>query len=355
MRTPPSRSGGGWLADRPVAHKVLASVGIASLTALLVGGLALGDLQHLRDARDAELDTALPYVNALHDVGLTAKATANDERGYLLSGDPEFLTEIEERLGKVEGHLADARSAADTADETAFVDRLETEVGAWSASLQAEFDLYATDRGAAVAMAFDQTRSLRKVYEETLDTGIEAADAALMEGASYADTVSAAVWRTVVVCAVGVLLALGLGLAVARSFSRGLGRLRVAADRLAGGDLTVSVGLQQRDEIGRTAASLDTAVAELRTVMGTVVGAADSVASSSEELSASSAQISASAEETSAQSGVVAGAAEEVSRNVQTVAAGAEQMGASIREIASNAAEASEVAARAVTAAETTT
>ena len=43
--------------------------------------------------------------------------------------------------------------------------------------------------------------------------------------------------------------------------------------------------------------------------------------------------------------------AEEVSRSVQTVAAGAEQMGASIREIATNAAEASEVAARAVTAA----
>ena len=50
--------------------------------------------------------------------------------------------------------------------------------------------------------------------------------------------------------------------------------------------------------------------------------------------------------------GVVSGAAEEVSRSVETVAAGAEQMGASIREIASNAAEASEVAARAVTAAE---
>ena len=42
-------------------------------------------------------------------------------------------------------------------------------------------------------------------------------------------------------------------------------------------------------------------------------------------------------------------------RSVQTVAAGAEEMGASIREIATNAAEASEVAARAVTAAETTT
>ena len=102
------------------------------------------------------------------------------------------------------------------------------------------------------------------------------------------------------------------------------------------------------------AASLDSAQATLREVMATVVGSADAVAASSEELSASSGQIAASAEETSAQSGVVASAAEEVSRSVETVAAGAEQMGASIREIASNAAEASEVASRAVEAAATT-
>ncbi|SDZ26744.1 CHASE3 domain-containing protein, partial [Geodermatophilus africanus] len=319
MRTSPSPSGAGRLADRPATHKVLASVGVASLTALVVGGLALGDLQDLREARDAELSTALPYKNALHGIGLTAKATANDERGYLLTGDPEFLTEIEERLDKVDGYLADARSSADTADEAAFVDRLGTEIGAWSASLQAEFDVYATDRGAAVALAFDQTRGLRKTYEESLDAGLEAADAALLEGADYAETVTVAIWRTAIVCAVGVLLALGLGLAVARGLTRSLGRLRVAADRLAHGDLTVTVGLHQHDEIGRTAASLDAAVADLRAVMSTVVGAADAVAASSEELSASSAQISASAEETSAQSGVVAGAADEVSRNVQTV------------------------------------
>ena len=65
------------------------------------------------------------------------------------------------------------------------------------------------------------------------------------------------------------------------------------------------------DFVARMAAALESAQRSLREVMSTVVGAADAVAASSEELSASSAQISASAEETSAQSGVVAGAAEE--------------------------------------------
>jgi methyl-accepting chemotaxis protein len=342
------------LSSRPVAVRILAAVGIASLTAIGVGALAVSDLHELRDARSQELSTALPYMNSLHDIGLTAKATANDERGYLLTADPEFLTEIEGRLSKVDGHLAEARAAA-RADQSDYLDELEAGLDAWSGSLQAEFDLYAQDPDAGIALAFGATRDLRKAYEESLKAGLEEADATLMAGASYEDTVSDAVTTMIILCSVGVLLALGLGFVVARTVRRNLGRLQAAVERLAAGDLTGTTGLDQDDEIGRTAASLDEALISLRSVLSAVGASADAVAVSSEELSASSAQISASAEETSAQSGVVSTAAEEVSRSVQTVAAGAEQMGASIREIASNAAEASEVAARAVVAAETTT
>jgi methyl-accepting chemotaxis protein len=153
----------------------------------------------------------------------------------------------------------------------------------------------------------------------------------------------------------GALIVFGVAFTVARRITRPLAAVMDVATALAAGDLTKTSGVSQGDEVGRTAAALDEAVVDLRDVLSSVVGSADAVAASSEELSASSAQISASAEETSAQSGVVSSAAEEVSRNVQTVAAGAEQMGASIREIASNAAEASEVATKAVAAAETTT
>ncbi|MGY2083428.1 methyl-accepting chemotaxis protein [Blastococcus sp. SYSU DS0539] len=357
MRASPPPSGGsssGWFSNRSVATRILAAVGIASVTAVGIGTLAVEDLLELRDVRNQELSTAMPYLNALHDIGLSAKAIANDERGYLLTGDVEFLSGIDERLAKVDDHLAEARAAA-TGDQGGYLDELEAGLDAWSAGLQAEFDLFARDRAAAIAVAFDETRELRKVYEEDLAVGLEEANAALLAGASYEETVSTAVRWTVVLCTVGVLLAIGLGYAVARAVRRNLSRLQGAVDRLAGGDLTVTSGLDQDDEIGRTARSLDDALGQLRTVMAGVAASADAVAASSEELSASSAQISASAEETSAQSGVVSGAAEEVSRSVQTVAAGAEQMGASIREIATNAAEASEVAARAVTAAETTT
>jgi methyl-accepting chemotaxis protein len=353
--TPARRPWSRWFADRPVSLKILVAVALASLTAALVGVLAVDRLGSLRDARAEELNTALPYMNALGDIGLTAKATANDERGYLLTADPSFQEEVDKRLEKIDGLFDDARAAAPTSADAAYLDELEAGVEAWSASLDAEFAMLSTDRDGAVALAMGPTRDLRKVYEEILAAGQAEAQARLTAGTGYEETVSDATRTMIVVCVLGVALAVGVGLLVSRSVRRGLGGLQRAAEGLAAGDLTAVTGLDQRDEVGRTAAALDGALENLRSVMSSVVASSDAVAAASEELSASSAQMSAAAEETAVQSGVVSTTAEEVSRNVATVAAGAEQMGASIREISQNANEAARVAAQAVGEAEATT
>ncbi|WP_299958548.1 methyl-accepting chemotaxis protein [uncultured Modestobacter sp.] len=341
-----------WYADRPVRQKILATVGVAALTAVTVGALGVEQLGDLRDARAAELSTSLPYINALDDIAVTAKATANDERGYLLTGEESFRAEVAERLEKIDGLVATAGETADSAGERSFVAELESGLGAWAASIDSEFALLATDRDAAIALAMGPTRELRKAYEEVLDAGREEAEAELTTGAGYEEVVSAATRTTIVVCALGVLLAVVVGLLVSGSVMRGLGALRRSAERLAAGDVTVGTGLAQRDELGRTAAALDEALESMRGLISSVAVSADAVAAASEELSASSVQISTSAEETSAQSGMVSAAAAEVSRKV---AAGAEEMGASIREISQNANEAARVAAAAVTEAQATT
>jgi methyl-accepting chemotaxis protein len=81
---------------------------------------------------------------------------------------------------------------------------------------------------------------------------------------------------------------------------------------------------------------------------------ADTLAASSEELTAVSSQMSATAEETAAQANVVAAAAEQVSKNIETVATAAEEMSASIKEISSNTTEAAKIAGEAVKVAEAT-
>ena len=60
--------------------------------------------------------------------------------------------------------------------------------------------------------------------------------------------------------------------------------VQASLDAMAQGDLTRSPEVRSDDELGRMAAALDSAQGSLREVMATVVGSADAVAASSEEL-----------------------------------------------------------------------
>ncbi|WP_461211621.1 hypothetical protein, partial [Desulfocurvus sp. DL9XJH121] len=82
-------------------------------------------------------------------------------------GGPRVPPRHEERLAKIDGHLEDAR-AASTDAQTPFLDELEAGLDAWSASMDAQFALFAQDPQAGIDMAFDATRELRKTYEEAL-------------------------------------------------------------------------------------------------------------------------------------------------------------------------------------------
>ncbi|HEX8343437.1 MAG TPA: methyl-accepting chemotaxis protein, partial [Actinoplanes sp.] len=154
--------------------------------------------------------------------------------------------------------------------------------------------------------------------------------------------------QVLILLVIGSLLALGLGIAVARMIVKSLFKVKQVCDSLAKGDLTRTSGLSTRDEPGQMGQALDTAMISLRQTVTTIDGSAASLAAASEEMSSVSTQIAASAEETSAQAQTVSAAAEQISRSVDTVSAGSEEMGASIREISQNASEAARVATEAV-------
>ena len=120
------------------------------------------------------------------------------------------------------------------------------------------------------------------------------------------------------------------------------------------GDLTRRLAVRSRDEIGELAQWFNEFVEKIQNTVRRIGDSMQSLATSSEELTAVSHQMAGNAEETATQANVVSAASLQVSKNVQTVAAGAEEMSASIKEIAKNTNEAARVASEAVTVAEQT-
>jgi CHASE3 domain len=86
------------------------------------------------------------------------KATANDERGYLMTGDAEFRKGIAERIETIHASLADARKVSPNAEHEKAVDTFAEQFDAWAEAVDAEFDVFETDREAAIALALEHGR-----------------------------------------------------------------------------------------------------------------------------------------------------------------------------------------------------
>ncbi|MBL8929508.1 MAG: methyl-accepting chemotaxis protein [Kineosporiaceae bacterium] len=307
---------------------------------------------NLQETRDAEVGQLASFVADVSDAALSAKAMANDERGYLLTGDEKLATSALDRVKAIDEALASARSHADAA-QAPKVEAISTGIHTWADTVEAEFAQHRTDPAAALKTAMGTSREQRKAYENLLGETEKAARTQLVEGTGFASTVTRA----------GVLLWSLLGLMVAasailatlvvRGATRPLGRASQVLQAAADGDLSQRMEYARADEFGVLATNLNHTLERLDSVVGGVARTARALSVASGELSRSNTHMSSQAQTVSDQAALAATTADQVSTNVQTVAAGAEQMGASIREIATSAGEAARVSQEAVGAAHT--
>ena len=134
---------------------------------------------------------------------------------------------------------------------------------------------------------------------------------------------------------VAILLGLGLAFIIARGILRGLSRGISLAQTLATGDLTKSVDLQQKDEIGQLAQALNSMAGNLQQMIKDQAVSIDTLASSSNELTSIAQQMNSTSEETVSRANTVASAAEEMSSNMNSVASSMEQASSNVNTIVS--------------------
>jgi len=134
---------------------------------------------------------------------------------------------------------------------------------------------------------------------------------------------------------IGFVVAVVLGGLLTISLTRPITRSVAVIRKIAEGDMTQQIDLDQKDEIGLLARAMNEMGARLRGIMRELGQNSATLASASEELSATSTQLASGAEEMSNQSRAVASAGEQLSANVNTMAAASEEMSTSANSVAS--------------------
>ena len=197
----------------PPRSRVLA--GVSALVAVLGASILLAVflVVALRQDQTQLHNRNVPYASAIAEASLWAKAMANDERGYLITGDRTFIEQIDQRVGYARGAFAEAERAADGEEQIRALDEAVAGFEEWHAQLRGQLALYnAGKREEAKEAAFGSGRTLRHDYEAKLAAAQALADRTV---ASTSQSVESASERSVAILLALLVVALAAGFAVA--------------------------------------------------------------------------------------------------------------------------------------------
>jgi len=352
---------GGWFGNLRVGVKI----GLALVVSLVAGGVvaAVG----LVALSTANTNATAIYEENLQPAEALAEAQGSfDDELFLLAmaGLSDEPSEAQDRINQAKD-AATAVDAGVSGYESLGLDGAQQKTLNHLKQGLTAFNTVRDARLVPTALSGDRV-GFEQGYESTAEALVDRVDAdfqALHEyeaaSAQRAAAETTDAYRTgrttMIAClAAGFVVAALLGWLTVRRVTGSLREVNATLAGLADGDLTGTVTVRSRDEIGAMATALNRATATMRDTVQSLGTASQSLAAAAEELSATSDQIAGNAESSSSQAGSVAAAAEQIRSNVETVAAGSEQMGASVREIAENAHHAAAVAGEAVMMAETT-
>ncbi|MGY1745303.1 methyl-accepting chemotaxis protein [Blastococcus sp. SYSU D00695] len=341
--------------------RVLGAVLVVALTTLGVGVFGVSRMATLDEkAREVYTGAAQPLDGMRRLQVDWWERSANVSTSYIAGLPPESIARAQEAVGTITDRLVADIDEVDgmelpSAARASFADFKDAVTG--YLEVLAEYEATTVDTPMAELQRLSAALSEQQAKaQDALVVAVDAASAHAERVIDEAhDAYTSARTVTVVLVVVGLLVAVGLALLVARSVTVPVQRIREVLGKVAAGDLRVRAGQTGGGELGEVAQSLDHTLDALGSVLHLVGDSAQQLADASRQLDGASAAIADNARTAAGQADSVVASAGEVASSVDTVAAGSSQMEQAIREIATNATEAARVAGQAVTVAENTT
>jgi len=154
-----------------VGSDVQVLMGVGSLLALLAVAVGLAVVVIVAFENDATGDARRHtlYATAINEAALSAKSIANHQRGYLHSGDPQYLGQIRTDTAEARSSFADAAGYGVGAPQREAARESRTGFEVWLRALRADVAAYRSgSKEEAIQASLGSTRQLRKAYEQSL-------------------------------------------------------------------------------------------------------------------------------------------------------------------------------------------
>ncbi|MBE9537395.1 MAG: methyl-accepting chemotaxis protein [Proteobacteria bacterium] len=300
--------------------KIMSGFMVMALLLIIVAATALLAIKDMDEAAD-EIKFSADYDDAIMSTIITVVKKQDAMTDYSLTQEADVLKEVDALSKEFAKNIKRLKTFAKTKEELAAITKLKKAHASFDAVGKAMGSAFLSgnrNEGMALMESFDAVVS----EQEKLMEYIEKVAMTLSSGNTRmaGEAVSRANFLLMAISAASVLIALFMGITLARSISKPATALAKAADLMANGDLTQTVDVFSSDEVGDAGRSFNAMAMNIKEIITKLNVTIDHMASASEQIAASSEEMAQGAERQTHQSDQVAAAVEEMSATVLEVA-----------------------------------
>lgn len=290
-----------WFVNLKLGAKLITTFLVVALVALIIGGVGVLNVSKINEMMSSMYRDRLVPIRDLNK--LEIELVQHNRRMYVsvvlndAANTTILQTENAASLRKVEELFATYRQTSMVDAEKRLIEQFDQQLPAYVASAKAVTELLLADQTAeAIHRLRNETKPLYEALLNSVSSLVEINSTTAELVSKEADQVVAGISNFMIALMIGgFILAVALGLLITRMIVRQVGGEPALAmdalQRVAGGDLTVNLQLRQGDTTSMLY-SLQLMVGRLRSIMSDVRMTADSLASASEQVAASSEALS---------------------------------------------------------------
>ncbi len=325
-----------------ISARLSMAFGVQVFLVFVLVGVVLGEMKSLRQASVDLSDHWLPSVEVVNKMNTNVSDFRLATVVHVLNTDDVQMKRIESEMSDVRIEFNRNRDTyvklISSPEEKALWDQFQAD---WARYLKLNDQVVGLSREQYLDQK-DQAKALLegeslKLFNRSSATLLKLV--ALNDEGAHASRESAeaaynsVLWVFAVVALVVVISGVGLAFGIIRSITAPLNHALGVAQRVADGDLTVSVHSDRGDELGVLLRAMGTMTRNLTGIVGTVRGASDSIANGSDQIATGNADLSQRTEEQAS--------------SLEETAATMEQLGSTVRQNAVSARNADTLAQQA--------
>jgi len=330
-----------WFNNLRVGTKLVAAFVVVAAFAGIVGFIAIRNMSLIDQGADRIYKTELMGINYLKQAHIEVSKLARAQKNMLLAPTEAdratYVEEMKKSKEQITANLNNAKPLIHSEEGKKTFARIEQELPGYFQVEDRVVELALKEKTEtkreSVALSWGEGRT----KQTEIDNELEQLTKAKEEVAKQVSEQNTNLYESsrtlmIIVVAVAVILGVTLGFFISRSISVPLIKGVELSEAVAGGDLTKTIDIDRKDEIGQLAGALRGMIEKLSSIVHEVKSSADNVAAGSQQLSASAQQLSQGSTEQ-------ASAIEETSSSM-------EQMVSNIRQNADNAQQTDKIAVK---------